>query len=251
MPSTVVFFWLPALSLADSLAERLSPSPLTVVFAGQPPSRPESASAQVQPMTTSPSYQPLALGPFVAAPVSVGAVLSTSMSVTPSLAVLPAASAAVPLADWFAPSPSSWPGGHLSTPESTSAQAKPTMTLASYQPLAFGARSADALMMGGVLSRRRTNWSSAELPALSSAAPATGLLPSLEMTLSDVQLLMPEPPSSPQMKWTVVSALFQPFAFMAGVSECVIVGGVLSILTWTVLCCSSLPALSTVQNSSV
>src|SRR5205823_4478495 len=56
----VVFAVFPALSLIGSLAERLSPSPLTVLSAGQLPSTPESASEQFQPMITSPAYQPAA-----------------------------------------------------------------------------------------------------------------------------------------------------------------------------------------------
>ena len=53
------------------------------------------------------------------------------------------------------------------------------------------------------------------------------------------------------MNFTVTSELFQPVAFAAGDSVCEIVGEVPSILTSTVLCVSSLPALSTLQYSSV
>ncbi len=67
---------------------------------------------------------------------------------------------------------------------------------------------------------------------------------------SAVQLAMPDPVSE-QVKVTVTSLLFQPFAFLAGDWLCVIVGPVWSIWTWTVWCASSLPALSTLQYSRV
>jgi hypothetical protein len=53
------------------------------------------------------------------------------------------------------------------------------------------------------------------------------------------------------VNFTVTSLLFQPLPFGAGVSACEIVGVLPSILTSTVLCASSLPALSTLQYSSV
>ena len=99
IPPAVVFAVFPALSLIDSLAERLSPSPLTVLSAGQLPSTPESASEQFQPMITSPAYQPAAFGSVVGVPLRVGAVLSTLMRLTPPCFELPAASTADPFAD--------------------------------------------------------------------------------------------------------------------------------------------------------
>src|SRR3954447_29204 len=116
MPSTVRLVALPALSLSDALAERLFPSPSIVRSAGQSPATPESSSAQFQPMTTSPWSQPLSFGASLAAPCSDGGVLSMSMPLTPSLAVLPAAAGTGPLGGWYLPSPSRFARGRLSDP---------------------------------------------------------------------------------------------------------------------------------------
>ena len=106
MPPTVVVVSLPALSATVADAERSSPSPVIVASPGAAPSRPERASEAVQCTVTSPLYQPSAFGSEVAAPLSDGAVLSMLMPATVSLPVLPAASVAVPVTDWFSPSPS-------------------------------------------------------------------------------------------------------------------------------------------------
>src|SRR6266704_1864870 len=108
---------------------------------------PESASAHDHVTVTSPVCQPLAK-----VPVSTGAVLSTLMPVTPSEAELPAASVAVPLADWFAPSPRSVAAGQVAVPDSASAHVNVTVTSSLYQPAAFMVPLAVAEMAGGVLS---------------------------------------------------------------------------------------------------
>jgi hypothetical protein len=72
------------------------------------------------------------------------------------------------------------------------------------------------------------------------------------MTWSAVQLAIPDRSGwSAHSKCTVTLLLFHPFRFGAGESIGVIVGGVRSIPTFTTWCVSSLPALSTDQNSSV
>src|SRR5690348_8819417 len=93
MPLTVVGAGLPARSDTDEVADRLSPSPLIVEFAGQSPSAmPDSASLHVQETATSPLYQPLLFGPVVGAPLIVGAVRSIFRCGTDAVAVLPAMS---------------------------------------------------------------------------------------------------------------------------------------------------------------
>ncbi len=130
------------------------------------------------------------------------------------------------------------------------------MTSASYQPrplaarLAFGARSTAAAIFGSVLSMLTCAWSVAVLPALSVAVPVTfWSLPSSDTTCSGVQDAMPEVASS-HLNDTVTAPRFQP---LTATGDCVwlIFGEVPSILTSTVLCFSALPALSTLQYSSV
>src|SRR4051812_43705692 len=78
--ATVALVWLPARSLTEALAERLMPSPVAVLSSGQVPSMPDKASAQAQCMITSPLYHPAAFACVVAAPLSVGAVVSILIS---------------------------------------------------------------------------------------------------------------------------------------------------------------------------
>src|SRR2546422_9061694 len=103
-PLTVPVVWLPALSATLADADRLSPSPMTMLSAGQVPSMPDSASEQVQCTVTLPLYQPLLVGALVGAPDRVGGVLSTLMPLTVALWSLPARSSATPVTDWLAPS---------------------------------------------------------------------------------------------------------------------------------------------------
>ncbi len=95
MPSTVLAVLLPALSVTWADAEMLLPSPSTMLASGTAPASPESASDASHVTVTSSLAQPVVLG----VPVSVGLVLSMLMPVTPSLALLPAASVTVPLCD--------------------------------------------------------------------------------------------------------------------------------------------------------
>src|SRR5205809_277564 len=61
MPPTVALTGLPARSDTPAVADRLSPSPRTVLSAGVAPSMPDKPSSQVKLTTTSALYQPLAL----------------------------------------------------------------------------------------------------------------------------------------------------------------------------------------------
>src|SRR5437763_5981065 len=96
------------------------------------------------------------------------------------------------------------------------------------------------------------------LPALSMAVPVTLWLAPLPVSVtSGWQPAMPDPgvpaamAGSLQVKCTVTGPLYQPPAFGAVVGAPVIVGAVLSILTWRLLATSPLPALSTLQYSTV
>src|SRR5919199_1012480 len=115
---------------------------------------PDRLSVPVSVTWTGPRYQPLSSG-----------------AGTPAAVVLPAASLAVPLTLWLAPSASVCGAGQVAIPDRLSAQVKPTVTSALYQPLALAARSAAALMVGAVLSMLTRTGSLAVLPALSTALP--------------------------------------------------------------------------------
>src|SRR5688572_340784 len=152
MPETLAVAQLPARSQTVALAERLAPSPVTVLAAGQAPASPDSISEQVHWTTTSPLYQPLPFGAVVAVPLRLGAVLSTLMPATVAMALLPAASTAVPVADWPAPSPSVCGAVQVSMPESASAQVKVTVTSVFCQPLLLADGDWLPLIVGAVLS---------------------------------------------------------------------------------------------------
>src|SRR5207302_201331 len=127
---------------------------------------PERASVQDQVTSTSPVCQP----PSKEA-VRTGAVLSTLMPVTVSEALLPAASVAVPVADWSVPSPRTFGAETVATPDSESSAVKCTVTSSLYQPAALTARSGAAVIVGLVLSMLTSAVLLAELPALSVAEP--------------------------------------------------------------------------------
>src|SRR5436309_16102204 len=87
------------------------------------------------------------------------------------------------------------------------------------------------------------------LPALSMAVPVTLWLAPLPVSVtSSWQLAMPDPgvpaaiAGSPQVKCTVTGPLYQPPEFGAVVGAPVMVGALLSILTWRLLVTSPLPA---------
>src|SRR5438094_10526941 len=90
------------------------------------------------------------------APLSTGEVLSTLIPERLAPAELPAASTAVPLAVWFAPSLTVLAAGQLSIPDRLSAQVKVTITSSLYQPLALAGRSGRALRVGALLSMLTT-----------------------------------------------------------------------------------------------
>src|SRR5437763_227480 len=239
---------LPALSVTVAVAVRPLPSPVIVDGPGQA-TTPDRLSAQVQVMVTSPRYQPAALAAGAAWPTMVGAVLSTLIAATVAEAALPAASVAVPVTDWLAPSPTVGGVVQLATPDrpAWSAQVKPTVTLALYQPLALAGRSGAAEMVGGVLSMLTVAGSVAVLPALSVAVPVTGWsVPWVVTVWAAVHPAMPDRASA-QVKVTLTSVLFQPWVLAAGAWVWLMVGAVMSILTVMVWTSSVLSALSTLQ----
>ena len=126
-------------------------------------------------VTEPPSYQPAALGEVVAAPLIVGAVLSMLIPATVVLALLPALSVAVPVADWAAPAALRVIGlVQLAIPERTSEQRKLAVTSLLFQPLALAAGLRLPLIAGPVLSMLIPETVAlALLPALSVAVPVT------------------------------------------------------------------------------
>src|SRR5207245_4921728 len=162
-----------ALSVAAPLADWPVPSALSVASAAQL-WIPESVSAQMKCAVTSLLYQPAALGEGVAAPLIVGAVLSMLIPETVVLALLPALSSAVPLADWAAPSALRVIGlVQLAIPERTSEQRKLAVTSLLFQPLALAAGLRLPLIVGAVLSMLTLAFALALLQALSVAVPLT------------------------------------------------------------------------------
>ena len=138
-------FEFPALSVTEPETDWFSPSP-SATAAGQGSARPEVASEQAKLTVGAPVealYQPLAAGEAGAMfAVIVGAVMSTSISETPSEFELPALSVTVSLTDWFSPSPRVIDEGHgPDRPEVSSEQVKLTVGApveALYHPLAAG-----------------------------------------------------------------------------------------------------------------
>jgi hypothetical protein len=111
---------------------------------------------------------------------------------------------------------------------------KPTVTLESFQPAAFGEGEALAMIMGAVSEILSVTCADAEFPAASVAVPLMiWLAPGVITTCGAGHVAIPERVSA-QVKVTVTAELFQPAEFGAGEATAVIVGGVLSMLTVTV-----------------
>jgi len=118
-----------------------------------------------------------------------------------------------------------------------------TVTFELFQPAAFEAGDAEALIVGGVLSRLIVTDAEAVFPAMSAAVPEiTWLRPSALTVAGGVQLPMPDSESL-HVNVTVTFELFQPFPFGVGEDAVEIVGGVLSIFN-LMLVLAVFPALS-------
>src|SRR4051812_11395717 len=231
MPLRVAPLVFPALSLTDAPADRSSPSPVTVLFAGAFPSMPDSASLADHVTVTSPLYQPLPFGAVVAAPLSSGSVLSTLTPVMLNRSLsLSAASVAVPPALWFSPSPTVLAAGQERTPESPSwsAQVNVAVTSDVNQPFSFARVDSAPVSVGLVLSTFTVVSSVAELPALSVAVPWTLCAAPSPLVTGSVQLAIPEP-LSVQVNVTVTSLSFQLRMLAAGDCLWLMPGAVLSI----------------------
>src|SRR6266851_93855 len=171
---------LPALSVQVPVPNWLAPSALMVApTVGE--TGPERPSVQLQVTVTGRLFQPLALAAGVRlVRAIVGAVLSTLRFPTVVLALFPAASVAVPVADWPVPSVLSAIGAaQLAMPDPGvpllaflgSAQVKEMLTALLFQPLALGAGKTLPVIVGAVSSMFSTSASVAVLPALSTAVP--------------------------------------------------------------------------------
>ena len=133
---------------------------------------------------------------------------------------------------------------NASTPESASTASKATVTSALYQPFELGEDDAEAITVGGVLSRLMVTEVLALLPAASCATPVkTWFAPSAVTAISGGQTAMSESRSR-QKKASAASLRIQPAAFGSGELTALMLGGVLSMFTlsaaWAVL-----PARST------
>jgi len=144
-----------------------------VTVAGIPPqlteASPERRSVAV-PLTVTE-------GRFTTAPLAgavmlrIGGVLSM-LRIALTVAVFPALSTTDPWILWLAPSVVTVCGDeHVATPDVASEHVKLTVTSALFQPLAFGAGEAVAVIVGGVLSIFRLTLVLAVFPALSVAVP--------------------------------------------------------------------------------
>jgi hypothetical protein len=200
MPPTVSVAALPATSVQEAVAVRSPPSPVTRPSAGRV-ATPDSASVHDQSTGTSSVAQPPAN-----AASSTGSVRSTSRPVTCALPRLPAASVAVPVADWSRPSPTTVAGETSATPDSVSVAAHATSTASEYQPASLRTPTTVPSTCGAVRSMRTVAVSVARLPAPSVAVPVTVWTPSAETPVAPVQEARPEPPRSSQTKVTVTAS---------------------------------------------
>ena len=229
--SLVAVALFPARSDTDADAVCAVPSPVIVVSAGASPASPDTASAAVQWIGTSPAYQPSGPGPVTGAPERVGGSVSTLMPLTVAVDVLPALSTAVPVTDWPAPlSDTVVAPGQLRIPDTVSEQVKFTVTGPSFQPAAFGAGNRDPVITGEPLSSLTVTEPVLVLPtaSLATAALVTPAVSALCTSAAGVgPLVTPEPPSVADHA-IATSELFQPAGFGEGVSAPVTTGPVLS-----------------------
>ena len=119
-------------------------------------SMPDNPSSPVHAMLTSPWYQKALFGSVVAAPVSVGGVLSMLMWSTVVEFLFPATSCVSPWTCWSAPSLLTVVSGPQPAiplrPESASEHANVNPTLVLFQPWAFAAGLRLPVIVGGTVS---------------------------------------------------------------------------------------------------
>jgi hypothetical protein len=227
---TLVDVVFPALSVADPLKTCPAPAVVTLIGAGHT-AMPESPSEQLNVTTAGAVTTPFAPGTGAIVAVMAGGVLSM-FSVVLALAVCPAASVAVALMTWFAPSSDTvCAAGHCSggTPP---AQVNETVTSELFHPAALAAGAALALTESAVCCTFNVSVVEAELPALSVAVPLNLSLAPAVVTLIDAgQLAVPES-ASVQVKDTTAGRVTTPL-IAAGITLAVIPGFVLSMFSVT------------------
>ena len=143
------------------MSEARSPSPspssgslLVPATTGEPGSSPDNPSLAATVATwTSRWFGGQRVQPETGSPEMTGGVLSMLTPLTVAVALFPALSSAVPVADCPAPSAVRVRGAEqLPTPDSPSEQLKLTTTSVLFQPLALGPGVRPAVTTGGVLS---------------------------------------------------------------------------------------------------
>ena len=179
-----------------------------------------------------------------------GATWSMLMPETAAERELSAASTAVPDTDCAAPSTDTVVlAGHDTTPDNASLHTNDTGTGELNQPFTFATGTTPEIN-GAVLSKFTVVEADDELPATSEADPDTNCpAPSDDTTCGDEHDATPEP-VSPHVNETVTSPLFQPAPFATGDCDTTIEGASRSIFTVTTCDGSTLPAKSTLQNST-
>src|SRR5947209_4941412 len=144
-----------------------------MVVAARQEATPDNPSEQVKLAVTLLLFQLAALGAGESVVVTAGGVLSI-LRLRELLAVFPALSVAVPEIVCFAPSVLTVvAAGQVATPDRLSEQVKDTVTLLLFQPAAFAAGLAVALIVGAVLSILTVSVALALFPALSVAVRFT------------------------------------------------------------------------------
>lgn len=131
--------------------------------------------------------------------------------------------------------------GQSATPEPASAHSNETTIALLFQPWPFAAGTAEAVIVGPVLSRATVRLTVPAFPAMSAAVPVTVWVPSAVSVTGGEQVARPDSASA-HSKVTVTLLLFQPSTGV-GDTLAVIVGGVRSSLI-VVLAVAELPALS-------
>ena len=211
-----------------------------------PAAGPESESEQVNDAVTFVLFQPLAFAAGKREPLIVGGVLSIFTPVCVFVAVLPALSVQVPIADWLGPSDESvWLAFAANTPDRLSAQLQFSATSELFHPLAFAAVRLTKVMIGTPRSILMPPAVAEEvLPALSVQVPETDCpAPSALSVTGVVHESIPDK-LSVALAVTDTLVLFHPLAFGPGDATAVVTGGVLSMPIPVTVAVAELPARS-------
>ena len=238
--------WLPATSTAVPVTTWPAPSVLTVMGSGHR-AMPLPPSVHVKLTLTSLLFQPAAFADGLTTALIVGRLLSM-LSVTDTVAWLPALSTAVPLTTCPALSVLTVTGsGHRAIPLTASLHVKLTRTSVLFQPAAFGSGLTTVLTLGRLLSMLSVTDALAWFPATSTAVPLTTCpAPSVLTVTGSGHRAIPLR-ASVHVKLTCTSALLQPAALGAGLTDALMTGGVSSTPTMRRL----IPQPGLARNSTV